>query len=234
MDQSGIWAEHGHAYAAAMPRRRTHNRRPTQASRDVRLGSRLQQMPHVGAAFESGRITSHYVSVLGACMHGRFQGRFAEFEEQMVEHAIALQWDDFVKLVDTWTDHADAGYEDERDQRESAAREMQLSRSLRNRGVIRGTLTPLAVERSGEGNVGRARHGLRPYHRGGPPRDRHPVTGQASNSEQVLTGRQIGNDLAAPGASLASTSGDRRRRLGVGAKNSNPWRTKWDGRPESR
>jgi hypothetical protein len=144
LDRSGIWAEQGHGSAAAMLRRRAPNRHRGEASRDVRAGERLRRMPHVAAAHQRGLITADHVRLLGQCLDRRFGGRFAEFEEQLVEYAIELPLDHFTRLVNRWKDAADESLPDDRDLKDQRAREVHLSRSFKNRGILSGTLTPIA------------------------------------------------------------------------------------------
>ena len=143
-DRSGIWAEHGHGTCAAMLRKRAPHRHPGGVGHDVRTGKRLRQMPHVGAAFEAGLITADHVRLFGTCLHARFDQQFADFEEQLVQHAIDLTWDQWIRLMNRWKDAADRREPDKADEKDQAAREVHLSRTLGDRGVLAGTLTPHA------------------------------------------------------------------------------------------
>jgi hypothetical protein len=144
VDRSGVWAENKHANAAAMLNTLAANRHPAAAKRDVLLARRLREMPHVTEALHGGHITADHARLLGECLHARFDGQFVDFEEELVARAMELSYDDFVKLVNAWKQWADESIEDERDIKDRKTRELHLSRSFKNRGILNGTLTPIA------------------------------------------------------------------------------------------
>ena len=144
LDRSGVWAEEGHRTCAAMLAQQAPHRHGARAGSDVRHGDRLRRMPHVAGAFEQGLITSDHVRVFASCLHPRFDGQFGDFEEQLVGHAIELDWKSWFRLVQLWKDGADRSDPDRADEKDLAAREVHLSRSFNERGVLSGTLTPHA------------------------------------------------------------------------------------------
>ncbi|MDG2112372.1 MAG: DUF222 domain-containing protein [Actinomycetota bacterium] len=77
-------------------------------------------------------------------MHPRFEGQFTEFESELVGHAIELPWDEFAQLIAAWKQMADDAAQDDQDLKDQRARELHLARSFKNRGILKGTLTPIA------------------------------------------------------------------------------------------
>jgi hypothetical protein len=145
MDRSQAWADAGKGSAVALLRSMAPNHHKTAASKAVRNGERLRHMPLVADSFEGGRITSDHVRVFGELLHKRFEDRFPEFEQQLVEAAETLRFDQFCRLIQRWKDSADRSEPDRRDQQDLDAREVHLSRTFNNRGSLTGTLTPIAA-----------------------------------------------------------------------------------------
>jgi hypothetical protein len=145
MDRSGIWAEQGKGTPAALVRSMAPNHHKAAAGRIVRNGERLRRMPLVAESFQAGRITSDHIRVFGELLHKRFENRFPEFEEQLVDAAETLRFDQFCSLIARWKDSADRSEPDKRDQQDLDSREVHLSRSFNNRGILSGTLTPIAA-----------------------------------------------------------------------------------------
>jgi hypothetical protein len=143
-DQAGVWAAGEHANCAAMLRSQHPNRHRGDSYRRVRHGRHLAGMPHAAAAMEAGHITTDHVRVLATCLHARFEGRFAEFEQQLVSYAVEFSYPHFCRLVQMWKDAADASEPDLRDRKDQQAREVHLSRTFGDRGTLSGTLTPTA------------------------------------------------------------------------------------------
>jgi hypothetical protein len=182
LDRSGVAARRGHGNTTALLATVGHNRPRRDAYCDVRHGRRLTRMPHVAEAYRAGLICIDHVQLFGECLHRRFAEQFADFEQQLVEYAIELTFEDFVRLIERWKDYADDTWIDDREAADRSAREVHLSRSFQGRGILSGTLTPLArsivdaelqrlsrqlfdeewaeaLETLGEGNV--SRHDLR-------------------------------------------------------------------------
>jgi hypothetical protein len=143
VDRSGVWAEH-HGTPKALLAKLVPNRRREALGMAVRHGARLRQMPVTRAAFEGGEITTDHVRLLATLLHSRFEGRFLVDESVLVGHAKRLAWVDFVRVVTRWKDAADRSEPDVRDEQDLDAREVHLARSFHDRGVLNGTLTPLA------------------------------------------------------------------------------------------
>ncbi len=176
VERSGVWAEREHGSPAALLRSLAPNRHVGEAGRDVLLARRLRDMPLAAEAFRAGSITAAHVKLLGECLHPRFEGQFAAFEAQLVDHAIELSFDAFSRLIRSWKSMADEMVDADDDLKDARARELYLSKTLKGRGELKGTLTPLArsivgnelqrleqklfqddwaeaVERLGQGNV---------------------------------------------------------------------------------
>ncbi len=144
LDRSGLWAEEGHRSCAAMLARQAPHRHGARQGADVRHGDRLRKMLHVAEAFEQGLVTSDHIRVFATCLHPRYEGQFAEFEEQLLGYAVELDWKGWLRLVNLWKDGADRSDPDRVDEKDLAAREVHLSRSFNERGILSGTLTPHA------------------------------------------------------------------------------------------
>ena len=144
MDRSRVWADIGNGSAVALLRSMAPNRHKSAASRAVRDGDRLRQMPLVAGSFEAGRITSDHVRVFGGLLAKRFEDRLPEFEEQLVEAAETLRFDEFCTLIERWKDAADRSEPDRRDKQDLEARELHLSKMFNQRGKLDATLTPIA------------------------------------------------------------------------------------------
>jgi hypothetical protein len=149
-DESGAWAEvdsgdgaekSTHANCAAVMNTKVFNRHPKAAQRRVAMRRRLNQMPHVDAAFEAGSISEDHVRVFGECLAKRFEGLFAEHEETLVQAAIDLDWKRFRRLIEHWRNAADRSESDLKDKKDHDARSIMLSMSFMQRGVLTGTLT---------------------------------------------------------------------------------------------
>ncbi len=142
-DAAMVWAEHGNASITAYLR--THTLGHTaEASRRAQLAEALPKMPLVAKALRAGDLSPDHARLLATCLHPRFAGQFHEFEAELVGWAAELPWRDFDTLIDRWKDAADDRLPDERDVKDQAAREFHLSRSLNDRGIAKGTLTPIA------------------------------------------------------------------------------------------
>jgi len=144
IDQSGIWAEEQHRSAAALLTKRCGNRDPETHRRDVTAARRLAHMPLAQKAYADGRITIRHVKKLGECVQSQFDGQFEAFEEELVGYAEELPYPDFVRLVDQWKRWANDALDEETERKDERARELHLARSFKNRGILKGVLTPLA------------------------------------------------------------------------------------------
>jgi len=94
------------------------------------------------AAFKAGLISTDHVKVFGECLARRFEPAFTEWEPTLVEWAVEMDWDSFIKAVGAWKDAADQTLPDETDESDEAARGLWLSKTLNGRGELKGTLTP--------------------------------------------------------------------------------------------
>ncbi|MFT7647707.1 MAG: hypothetical protein ACI8Y4_002457 [Candidatus Poriferisodalaceae bacterium] len=144
MDRSGAWAEAGNGSAVALLRSMAPNHHKSAAGRAVRNGERLRRTPLVASSFEAGRITSDHVRVFAELLPKRFEDRFPDFDEQLVEAAETLRFDEFCTLISRWKDAADGSEPDRRDKQDLEARELHLSWTFNQRCKLDGTLTPLA------------------------------------------------------------------------------------------
>jgi len=142
-DEAMLWAEHGNASMTAYLRSHS-NHHPAAGSRRSKLATVLSQMPLVRGAFESGEISADHVRLLGTCLHSRFGGQFADFETDLTRYARDLSWNDFKILIARWQDAADESMPDDRDSKDAAARDFHIARGLNDRGIVSGTLTPIA------------------------------------------------------------------------------------------
>ena len=145
VDRSRVLADEGKGSTVALVRSMAPNHHKSVAGRAVRNGDRLRRMPLVAVSFEAGRITSDHVRVFGELLQKRFESRFPEFEEQLVEAAETLRFDHFCLLIERWKDTADQSEPDRRDRQNQEAREVHLSRTFNKRGILAGTLTPIAA-----------------------------------------------------------------------------------------
>jgi len=142
-DETMLWAEHGNASMTAYLRSHS-NHHPAAGSRRSKLATTLPQMPLVRVAFESGEISADHVRLLGTCLHSRFDGLFTDFETDLTRYACELSWNDFKILIGRWQDAADQSMPDDRDSKDAAARDFHIARGLNDRGIVSGTLTPIA------------------------------------------------------------------------------------------
>jgi len=141
---SGVWAEHEFGTPAALLRSLAPNRHHDRASNDVGRSNRLAKMPIVAAAFNAGLVTVDHVRLLGRCLDARFEGAFEAFEEELVGYAIALPYREFKRLIEQWKTWAEEASATDRELKDEKAREVYLARSFNNRGILKGTLTPIA------------------------------------------------------------------------------------------
>ena len=144
IDRSGVWAEQQHGSASALLTKRCVNRDPEIHRRDVTAARRLTQMPIAAESYAAGRITIRHIRKLGECVQAQFDGQFGSFEEELVGYAEDLPYPDFVRLVDQWKRWANDALDEETEEKDLRARELHLSRSFKSRGILKGTLTPLA------------------------------------------------------------------------------------------
>ena len=175
-DRSGVWVEGQHGNCAAMLHSQAPNRHRHEPRHRVRIADKTSRMPHAATAFDAGQITVRHVELLGQCLAPNYRDAFTEAEPYLVDAAVNLEWDGFYRVITQWKNAADTSEPDLADLKDQAARELHLSRSINNRGILGGTLTPLArtvvrseldritqdlfdqdwadaVERLGEGNV---------------------------------------------------------------------------------
>ena len=143
-DRSGIWAEGRHSNCAAMLATQTPNRHRDEPRHRVRVATKTSKMAHAAAAFQAGHITMRHIELLGQCLAAHYQEAFTEAEPYLVDAAINLEWDHFYRVITQWKNAADTSEPDLSDHKDRQAREVHLSRSLNNRGILGGTLTPLA------------------------------------------------------------------------------------------
>lgn len=142
-DEALVWAEHGNASMSAYLRSHSIGH-SAQASRRSRLAEALPRMPLTAKALRAGDLTADHARLLASCLHPRYEGQFAAFEPELVGWAPELTWREFEALIARWKEAADETEPDVRDQKHQAVREFHLSRSLNDRGVAKGTLTPVA------------------------------------------------------------------------------------------
>jgi hypothetical protein len=118
-----------------------------QAAREVREARRLRTMPVTRAAYRAGDITPAHVRVLsGLAGHPRAGQHFPAGEQNLIDHATTLRFDDWQRLADHWLAAADPDGPEHKRQRDQDLRRFHIARGLVGIGHPDGHLTPLATE----------------------------------------------------------------------------------------
>lgn len=103
----------------------------------VTLAKRLRRMPITFDALAAGLVTASHAQVMRRCLTPRTIDAFARDETMLVEHAIALEADDFDHVISRWLEHHDTDGPDPGPQRPS---ELHISPLLNGRSRIDGEL----------------------------------------------------------------------------------------------
>ncbi len=156
-EASGEWALVGARSAASYLATEAHL--PLQeARRQVRLGRGLSEMPATAEAFEAGEVSSAHAHLLARVRNEQTMKYFERDEALLLEHARVLRFEEFVRLVSYWEQHADPEGSDERAERRRARRDVRLDASYEGMyfgkmvldpvsgSIVRGELDRLEVE----------------------------------------------------------------------------------------
>lgn len=142
-DASGAWADDGARDAAAwvitrcrLPRR--------DARRRVRTGRRLRQLPACAEAWLAGDVTQAHVDALGRLLRPKTAEAFARDEQTLVGHARTLRFDDFLRVLAYWEQHADPDGADREDDDRRAERAVYLERTYQGMWMGRIALDPVS------------------------------------------------------------------------------------------
>jgi len=144
-DLSGEWSTDGSRNAAAWIGRRA-NVNPAQARAGTRMGRRLAGMPLTAAALAGGEISEQHANQLGKLAHSRrtlLRENFAEWEEELVDKARTMHWNDFREYLNYWKDAADPDGAEAQANDDHEARHANLSATFEGRWRLDGWFDPI-------------------------------------------------------------------------------------------
>jgi hypothetical protein len=137
-DASGEWAPSGARTAAAwitgtcqIPKR--------DATRQVRRGRHCRHLPEFSAAWSKGEITADHLDVVAAVRRPSTEEALARDEAMLVDYAKELTYDEFVRLMRYWEQHADPDGAEEDAMERQARRDVYLVETLS--GTFLGQMT---------------------------------------------------------------------------------------------
>jgi hypothetical protein len=113
---------------------------PTSASAEARRAAKLQRLPVLRRAFETGELSAGAVAVVLARVPARHLDRFAEHETELVAQLAELDIEQVALVMATWQQRADALDPGPAPLDRTDA--LYLHRSLDGRGALHGELGP--------------------------------------------------------------------------------------------
>lgn len=132
----------GSKSAAAWLARRCRRSKAACASA-LRLGRALRSMPETDAAVRAGEIRVEHVRELALCRRVA-EKAFATYEETLVEHAMTMCYDDFVRVCAYWRQVHDPDGSERSARRRYQRRHLFLNQTLDGSWVLNGMLDPIA------------------------------------------------------------------------------------------
>jgi Domain of unknown function (DUF222) len=144
-DVRRAYANDGSKTAAAWLARHTHGS-PAAARAQTRLARRLRHMPVTREALAAGEISVRHAEVLAelyASPRRPVAEGFSEAEEQLVEYAKTLDFDQFVISIRYWESLIDQDGMEDQARSDHASRHLHLSETFRGNWALDGQLDPI-------------------------------------------------------------------------------------------
>jgi hypothetical protein len=137
-DASGAWGPSGARSAAAWM---THECQipKKDAARQVRRGRHCRHLPLFEAAWLAGEITADYLDLVASVRRPSTEAALARDEAMLVELAKKLTYEEFVRVIRYWAQHADPDGAEADDMERRARRDVYLVPSVG--GTCLGTMT---------------------------------------------------------------------------------------------
>jgi len=145
-DVRRAWSHDGSKSAAAWLTHRCHTSRQAMQAQ-TRTARRLRAMPLTAAALRAGEIDDEHVQVLARVAGAArlaVSGAFPKAEEQLVDFAKTLSFDDFVRAVRYWEQVVDPDGVENDAADDHAARYFHALTTFRDNIVLNGQLDPVA------------------------------------------------------------------------------------------
>ncbi len=143
LDASGEWALAGARNCASYVA--TDTRLPMrEARRRVRLGRNLRALPCTAEAFESGEISAAHAQALCSVRSDRTEKHFERDEAMLVGYARDLRFEEFMRVLAYWEQHADPDGTDKKAEDRRARRDVRLDASYSGMYFGRMTLDPIS------------------------------------------------------------------------------------------
>ena len=128
-ERSGSWALEGARHVAAWLALRC-GVSPGEARRRVRLSRALVSLQLAAKAWRAGEVTGAHVSKLSALQSPATASALARDESLLVTKAKELRFEDFCKVADYWSQHADPDGSEEAAQARRTRRDVTLVQSV--------------------------------------------------------------------------------------------------------
>jgi hypothetical protein len=142
-DAVGAWAPSGARNAPAWLRSQC--RLPShEASRQVRRGRQLRELPACAEAWSKGDIGAAQFDVIAALRRPVTEAALERDEEMLVRQAQKLTFKDFVRVVHYWEQHADPDGTEEDAMEKRARRDVYLQESISGMYLGAMTLDPIS------------------------------------------------------------------------------------------
>ena len=145
LDESKEWLFDGHRGVKGCLRITT-TRPDSAVTALVSTSKILRRMPVAADAHAAGLIGRRHVALLHSCTASWFGSAFDDAEATLVGWAVEYDWPSFASMIAAWKEAADLRAPSTADEQDQQARVLHHSRSFRGRGLLDGTLTPVAAE----------------------------------------------------------------------------------------
>ena len=145
-DVRKAWSADGSKTAAAWLAHRCHTSREAMQAQ-ARTARRLRAMPRTAAAMRAGEIDNEHVQVLARVAGAArlaISGAFPDAEEQLVDFAKTLSFEDFIRAVRYWEQVVDPDGIERDAADDHAARYFHALKTFRDNTVLDGQLDPVA------------------------------------------------------------------------------------------